>query len=138
MSNRIESKTGAYFLSQFDFAGAIAACNAAIALTQATVDNIDDHICRAYAYCFAVEKNSANYDKAIADCSIALSVLGQKYGPKNGTVLRVRALAYYLKGDYASALSDCNWVLDKPNADYSDNEDKSFVREILATGRDLL
>ena len=62
MSNCIESKTGAYFLSQFDFAGAIAACNAAIALTQATVDNIDDHICRAYAYCFAVEKNGANYD----------------------------------------------------------------------------
>jgi len=122
-------KTGAgYFLAQTDFDGAIAACNAVIEKTPTA----DDYLIRAYARCFAKGKDTANYDKAIEDCSIALNMMGTNFTPKNGTALRIRALAYYLKGDCANALNDCAWVLDKPNAAYSDADDKLFVREIRA------
>jgi len=134
MSNCLEG-AGKYFLEQTDFDGAIAACTDAIdkAKTAMQAPQIGDYLIRAYARCCATGDNAANYDKAIEDCSTVLSMIGTNYSQKHhGTAFRIRAFAYYLKGDYATALNDCNWVLDAQNKDYADEEDRLFVRELRA------
>ena len=123
MSNNLNG-AGASFLTQLDFNSAIAKCSAVI---KSGSYSVDDYICRAYAYCFSTEKDNANLDKAIADCSTVLSKIG-KIPAAKGSARRIRAFAYYLKGDYASALRDCEKVL-RGNADA---EDTLFVRELYA------
>jgi len=41
---------------------------------------------------------------------------------------RVRAYAFYLKGDFASALRDCSFVLDSTNN--ADDDDRLFIIDL--------
>jgi hypothetical protein len=72
--------TGANFLKTLDFNSAIAACDAVIEqravpafAAQPVALTADDYLCRGYAYCFVNEKDGGNFDKAIANCSIAIT-----------------------------------------------------------------
>jgi tetratricopeptide (TPR) repeat protein len=127
---------GADFLLALDFNSAIAACTAGIeqrAATPATTPPAapvtslaDDYLCRGYAHCFVTEKDGGNFDKAIADCSRAIHFGGLTAPNNEATAHRIRALAYYLKGDRAQALADCAYVLDPAHG--ADAEDQAFIR----------
>ncbi|MDR3266828.1 MAG: hypothetical protein LBT24_04565 [Tannerella sp.] len=131
MSNKLTG-AGANSLEVLDFNTAIAACDLAInppppktkssaKTTSQPAPTAADYLCRAYARCFVDEKDNANFNKAIADCSTAIAL-----NPTLYTAYRIRAYAYYMKGDYAIALEDCTKVRDKGDA-----EDCAFVLELL-------
>jgi len=124
MSNTLNG-AGAGFLAALDFNSAIAACTRALE-TNKNNPSADDYLCRGYAHCFVSEKDGGNFDKAIADCSMAIHFGGLTAPNNEATAHRIRALAYYLKGDRAQALADCAYVLDPAN--HADTEDQAFIR----------
>jgi tetratricopeptide (TPR) repeat protein len=133
MGNWIGDK-GAGFLKELDFDTAIAAFTAVIDNNKKPIP-IDAYIGRGYARCFAPKKDNENFNEAITDCSYALQCDGDE--KKKSTARRIRVFAYYMNGDYANALRDCNKTIDSAEkiGDKKESEidpDLVFILELRA------
>jgi tetratricopeptide (TPR) repeat protein len=148
MSNRLNvDKVVDGFLKRLDFDSVIAACTMKIEEYKAKIEEATakDFLCRGYARLFLDKKDCTNFDEAIADCSNAIAIREKADSnkstkpdepPKSNEPLlsmayRIRALAYYLKGDYERALADCEIIVDLLYKD-KDVEDVAFVHELRA------
>jgi tetratricopeptide (TPR) repeat protein len=129
------------FLKRLDFDSVIAVCTKEIDVHTAKIKTwlpcskhrnalAKNSLYCGYARLFIDKKDCTNFDEAIADCSNAITIRkkAEPNEPLLSTVYRIRALAYYLKGDYERALADCKAVVDPNNG--KGVKDVAFIREL--------
>ncbi|MDR3272468.1 MAG: tetratricopeptide repeat protein [Flavobacteriaceae bacterium] len=92
---------------------------------------------RGYALSFKEEKEDEIYKKAIEDCSKALALL-PNHSRKRYRILRVRAYAYYLQGQYEKAVTDCTVIIQAITNTTSNPKTQAAARAQLAFVYELL
>jgi tetratricopeptide (TPR) repeat protein len=78
-----------------------------------------DDINHAYAQCFqkTKEHDDGNYKDIIETCSKVLVAKKAKEPEPENEVLCIRAYAYYLNGEYAKAITDCEKIIELDASD---------------------
>jgi tetratricopeptide (TPR) repeat protein len=133
------TQEGKDFIKNLDFDSAVACFTEIIdqlpppppgggAATPATGE---DYLYRGYALCFV--DGEKNLEKALSDCSAGISrAIANSIEQLHA--YRIRAFVYYLKGDFANALTDCTRVIKTKNPSgkkqLANNEDILFAQEL--------
>jgi tetratricopeptide (TPR) repeat protein len=78
--------------------------------------NAQDYFNRAYALYFkdTKEHKEKNYKDVIDDCSNAIMTTNLTTDNKAFKAFKLRAYAYYISGNYISAINDCKQIIEKP------------------------